>query len=107
MATVQVTDVNLDSSELIVHFHYGRRKGTQKVPYSQIEKIRFKDDTVKVWFRKKKVKAIEIHVRGDNKRVFVIHDRSIKAPFETTSAYLKKVSDRHNVPVEESPLTES
>ncbi len=106
LATFQVSDVNLDSSELIVHFHYGRRKGSQKVPYSQIEKIRFKDDTVKVWFRKKKVKTVEIYVKGDNKQVFVISDRSVK-PFESTSAYLKKISNRHNVPIEEEKLTES
>ena len=81
-------------------------KDRKKCHTPKLKKFASKDDTVKVWFRKKKVKTVEIYVKGDNKQVFVISDRSVK-PFESTSAYLKKISNRHNVPIEEEKLTES
>ena len=100
MDSFRVSDVNLDTREMIMHFDNGRKGQVQKIPYDQIHKLVIMEDVVTKWFRKKRVGMVEVHVKN-KEYPFLIQEDRIRAPFDATVEYLRKNASKYEIDVDE------
>jgi glutamine cyclotransferase len=98
MKNIQVVDVNLDKSEMVLQVDHGGKVYAQIVKYDQIIKIHYKEKKVRRWFRTTKVETVEISLKGKDYTLEIRRDK-FKGPFATTVEYLEKFAERSNVPI--------
>jgi hypothetical protein len=91
-----VVDLNLDKDEIELKLE--NSAGVQKIQYSKIARLKFSEDSVKKWFRVKKFRIIEVHVRGKD-IPFIISGERVKA-LDQLEPYLRQMAEKHNVTIE-------
>jgi glutamine cyclotransferase len=96
MKFLEVIDVNLDKSEMVLQINNKGNVYAQIIKYDQIVKIHCKDQKVKRLFRSAKVNTIEIHVKGKGVP-FSIRSDKLKSAFDTTRNYLIKCAEKYNI----------
>lgn len=97
---LQVVDINVDRTELMLTVSSGKKTTTQTVAFDKVLKVRLKQDTVKRWFSTKQVKRIELYVK-DKEEPFVISSDTVKS-FEATEGYIRQLAGKFECIVEQS-----
>lgn len=98
LKVLNVLDINLDTSEMLLQIDNKKKASAQIIKYQDIIKIECKELQENRWFRTKRVKAIEIFLKGKDE-VLVIRDDKLKPPFDKTIEFLKQFAQKKDVTI--------
>ncbi len=96
MKSIDVLDLNLDKTEMVVQLEHGGKKFAQIIKYNQITKIHFREKKIQKWFRSTKINVVEIFVKNKEHSLLIRSDK-FTATFDTTVKYLKEFADKNHV----------
>lgn len=97
---VQVVDINVDRTELILTVDNGKRVTSQTVAFDKVQTIRMSKETVKKWFSSKEVRRIELFVK-DKEEPYAIGSDKVKS-FDAIEEVIRQLAEKHQIPVEQN-----
>ncbi|WP_409346979.1 hypothetical protein [Paenibacillus sp. MBLB4367] len=97
---MQVVDINVDRTELILTVDNGKRVASQTVAFDKVLSIRFSKETVKKWFSTKVVRRIELYTK-DKEEPYSIGSDKVKS-FDAIEEYIRQLAEKHQIPLEQA-----